>query len=137
MALNATFERSNQTGITGAAGRAVAGIKKAMASISEGGGITLPVWFLSCVTAAFLMAGGGVLKVAWSTGEKIEATEHTAEDNKAAIAREDARIDRLETIFADIASMKSDIASAKNTAENTNSKVDRLIDRELSRGIAH
>lgn len=132
MANSTIFERETKAGITDRVRGAVAGMKQAMATISRNG-VTLPAWFLAVATAAFLSLGGGVLKVAWSTGETVSATAQTAAENKAAIAREDVRIDRLEGVFADVASMKTDLASTKQTAEHTDEKVDRLIDRELSR----
>lgn len=97
------------------------------------GGVTLPTWFLAVVTAAAIAGSGAGIKMAWVMGDNVAAVTRQANDSAAAIQREDNRIDHLEGVMADVASMKSDLASTKSTAERTDDKVDRLIERQLTR----
>lgn len=130
MTIHAAYERGTDAGITGAAGRAVAGIKRAMASISEAGGITLPTWFLGVVTAAFLAGTASVIGVAWSTSQTV-AEDHTMVlDNKARIAR-------LEDMKADVVALKEDMAAVRENTARTDQNVDWMIKRELNKSGAH
>lgn len=103
-----------------------AGIQRAamsMASIAQGG-VTLPTWFLTAATIAFLAATGSIVKMEWD----LASTVNTDHDQ---IQRNTTAIDRLMALPTDIASMKADLSAAKATADRTEAKVDRLIDRQL------
>lgn len=90
------------------------------------GGITLPVWFLTVMTAAMLAllltVGGTVIKT-WAS------TENNSEKN----VEQDGRLGALERSQLDMGAMKADISNMKDMQKTTNDKLDRLLEVQFGR----
>lgn len=102
----------------------IVGVRVATITTSSGGGIVLPSWFLACTTAAFFTATFAVCGVAASTWSQVQQISHQTQDNTA-------RIEKLEGLQIDVATMKADISSIKDGQKSSNEKLDRLVDRAM------
>jgi hypothetical protein len=92
--------------------------------MGEGRGFTLPTWFLGAAVACFFTVSVSVFGVAITVWSDVRASTAKNID-------QDERIKQLEQLKADFAGMKSDIANTRDLAQQTNGKIDKLIEFQL------